>query len=235
MRRSLLLLGATLTLAIGAVSAATVFSSTTAVQDQSVDIVMREWAIEPRQVVVTAGQPVRLNIVNVGQTNSHSLRVSGQDQEWTSDSIRPGDSTTWETTFDQPGVYQMWCPQGTNNSHRDRGMIGTFTVVAPEAARVINVPMEMGDYYFDPNTPELVAGQTVRFQMKNVGRFEHEMLIRGLGGEMRSGEVAPGEQLDWDVTFANGGTYELYCPLFPGTRFEHRQLGMVGYIQVQGG
>lgn len=236
MRRKLYLLGATLTLAIGLVSAATVFGSSATVQDeQAIDVVLREYSIDPRQIVVAAGQPVRFNLSNAGPTSSHSFTIKGQFQEWTSDSLRPGESTTWVTTFDTPGVYQIWCPQGTNNSHRDRGMVGTFTVVAPDAPRVLTVPVDMGDFYFDPNTPSLASAQTVRFQLRNVGRFPHAMLIRGLGGEMQSGEVPLGEQVDWDVTFANAGTYEVYCPLFPGTQFEHRQQGMVGYIQVTGG
>jgi uncharacterized cupredoxin-like copper-binding protein len=235
MRRRLYLLGATLTLAIGLVSAATVLGSSAAAQDeQAMDVVLREWSIDPRQMVVTAGRPVRFNLSNAGQTNSHTFTIQGQFEEWTSDSLQPGEATTWVTTFDKPGVYQIWCPQGTNNSHRDRGMVGTFTVVAPDAPRVINVPVDLGDFYFDPNTPSLVPAQTVRFHLRNVGTSQHEMLIKGLGGEMRSGAVDPGAQREWDVTFATGGTYEVYCPMFPGTEFEHRQQGMVGYIQVTG-
>jgi uncharacterized cupredoxin-like copper-binding protein len=233
MRRRLYALAATLALTVGIVSAATVFGSSGAArQVQEVNVAFREWAIDAPQIVVTAGQPIHFNLSNTAQ-GQHALTISGQFQEWTSDSLLGGESVTWVTTLDTPGVYQIWCPLGNNMSHRDRGMIGTLTVVAPEAAPVISVPMDLGDFFLDPRTPSLVPAQTVRFQLRNVGMFPHEMVIKGQGEVRRSGPLQPGEQVDWDLTFANGGTYEVYCPVAEGTQFAHKQQGMVGYIDVR--
>ena len=56
--------------------------------------------------------------------------------------------------------------------------------------------------------------------VKNEGNIEHDLVIKGNGVDVKTANIAPGEQASLDVKL-NPGTYDVYCSI-PG----HKQAGM---------
>lgn len=98
------------------------------------------------------------------------------------------------------------------------------------ASADMDVRMEMGDFWFRPNTPTVRAGEQVNFTLPNVGRFPHRMTIQGPGGQtvnIPAANVAPGATGTGSYMFSAPGTYTFWCPVG-----QHRQNGMEGTFQV---
>ena len=103
----------------------------------------------------------------------------------------------------------------------------------PAAAQMDDMDMvsvQLGDYFLDPPELNVVAGQTITFQLENIGVTTHALEINGQGVELSSPSLAAGETTTWEVTFDQPGTYEVYCPL--GTNGSHRARGMEGSLEV---
>ena len=90
---------------------------------ETVDISETDFALDPSDVTVKAGQ-VTFNVSNDGQT-THNLEIEGDGvEEELPQDLGPGDSG--EITLDlAAGDYTMYCPV---DGHRDQGMEGTVTV-----------------------------------------------------------------------------------------------------------
>ena len=119
-------------------------------------------------------------------------------------------------------------------------MVGSITVVSAGPNDVMSanqhqaaeVPVELGEFYFDPDSLSTVAGQTTRFQLTDAGAINHVMVVESQDGtEMRSPTVRPGEPVSWEVTFDTPGTYEVYCS-FNVQGVLHKDLGMVATLEV---
>lgn len=193
-------------------------------------VTLDEWSINPRHIVVKANQPVRFTVTNTGATNTHDLNIAGLGEEFHSEATAPGQTITWDVTFSKPGTYLTWCSRGSG-SHKDRGSVGTLTVVPADQDAVLDVPVQLGEFYFNPMAATAVAGQTTRFKLENVGAFPHLFHIRGHGMDMRSPTVRVGEPIGWDVVFDTPGTYEILCSFtFEGVG--HNELGMLGTLEV---
>jgi uncharacterized cupredoxin-like copper-binding protein len=89
---------------------------------------------------------------------------------------------------------------------------------------------------FEFSNPRLTvrAGQPVRITVNNAGMFPHTIAFDDAAGASIAAQpaasgVAPGASGVVDVTFANAGTFEFWCPV--GT---HRDRGMIGTITVAG-
>jgi plastocyanin len=219
-----------LALACG-ISLATGSSSSALAQDPvAQSVVLDEWSINPRHIVVKADQPVRFSITNTGTTNSHEIIIAGLGEELHSPTAAVGETVTWDVTFSKPGTYFTWCPRGSG-SHKDRGMVGTLTVVPADQDAALSVPVKLIEYSFNPMSVTAVAGQTTRFQLENVGQFPHVLHITGQGVDMVSPRIGGGERMAWDVALDAAGTYEIRCSvMFQG--MEHADLGMVGTLEV---
>lgn len=89
---------------------------------ETVDISETEFALDPSEVTVAAGE-VTFALINDGNT-SHNLEVEGNGIEELSDTIEPGASTDLAVSLD-PGTYEMYCAIG---DHREQGMEGEVTV-----------------------------------------------------------------------------------------------------------
>jgi plastocyanin len=190
---------------------------------------LAEWSISPRHLVVKVNQPVRFSLTNV-DARTHQLAIAGMGQEMRSNPVGAGATINWDVTFSTPGTYATWCPLGTNGSHKDRGMVGTITVVPGDQDAVLNVPVQAGDFFFNPVGLTTVAGQTTRFHLEDVGAINHLMMVTGQGTEMRSPTVRPGEPVSWDVVFDTPGTYEIWCSFTAGG--VHKDMGMVATLEV---
>jgi plastocyanin len=67
---------------------------------------------------------VRFAVQNIGQRR-HDLRVVGNGVDHQTRELRPGQSAQLEVTFDEPGIFTVYCDLA---DHADRGMTTTFTV-----------------------------------------------------------------------------------------------------------
>lgn len=94
---------------------------------------------------------------------------------------------------------------------------------------ILEVTLDGGEFYFEPNMIEAKPGQTVTVRLTNTtGEMPHDFVIDELG--VATDMVMPGEETT--VTFtvpetAAGQSYEFYCSVG-----EHRANGMVGTLNV---
>ena len=61
----------------------------------------------------------------------------------------------------------------------------------------------------------IVAGETIRFVVTNVGELTHEMQIANLENKLlgRTERIAPGGRDEVVVTFDEAGTYQVFCDI----------------------
>lgn len=89
----------------------------------TLDVVETDFEIDPEEAQVDQSGVIEINLSNEGQA-PHSLEIEAPDQEFVSDTIDPGQSTT--LTADLPEGEHVWyCPVG---DHRSLGMEGSITV-----------------------------------------------------------------------------------------------------------
>jgi len=110
-----------------------------------------------------------------------------------------------------------------------------FTPGTVDAPRVIEMSVN-DNLQFQPGFVQVAKGETVTFQVHNVGEASHEMMVGPLDAAFADEEGTPevadigaDETKSVTVTFDGDGPYAFACHE-PG-HFEH---GMVGYIQVVG-
>jgi uncharacterized cupredoxin-like copper-binding protein len=84
---------------------------------------LSEYSISLSEVAVPTGT-VRFAVENVGQQR-HDLRVVGNGVDRQTRELRPGQSGDLEVTFDEPGIFTVYCDLA---DHADRGMTTTLTV-----------------------------------------------------------------------------------------------------------
>ncbi len=113
-------------------------------QTTEVQLTMVEFEYQPSEITVTAGQPVRMTLVNNGtlehdfsilefpmemtstETGGHEMG-SGMEPEMHA-SAMVGESMMVEFTPTAPGSYEFFCSVA---GHKEAGMAGTITVLAP--------------------------------------------------------------------------------------------------------
>ncbi len=89
----------------------------------TLDVVETDFEIDPEEAQVDESGVVEIDISNEGQS-PHALDIEGPDQEFVSDTIDPGQSTTLTADL-PPGTHTWYCPVG---NHRSLGMEGSITV-----------------------------------------------------------------------------------------------------------
>jgi plastocyanin len=104
--------------------------------------------------------------------------------------------------------------------------LGAGTASADQDVRV-----ELGEFFFRPNTITVRAGEKVRFTGVNVGQFPHDIHIEGHGVTFEmiagAGNVPTGQTGSGEMTFTTPGDYDMWCPVG-----QHRQRGMVATFRV---
>ncbi|MEX0588804.1 MAG: plastocyanin/azurin family copper-binding protein [Cyanobium sp.] len=78
---------------------------------------------QPEQLTIRVNDTVHFELRGLGP---HNLIVAGHP-EWSHEPLSFVVGDSWETTFDTPGRYAIWC-----EPHRAAGMTGEITVVAAE-------------------------------------------------------------------------------------------------------
>ena len=99
-------------------------------QAQSVNVVLRNFAIEGAPAAVRAGQQLRFVATNPGPQGNHNLSIDGMGATISSPdpNVAPGTSSVLTLTAPAtPGTYALFCPVG---QHRQNGMEVSLTVVA---------------------------------------------------------------------------------------------------------
>jgi plastocyanin len=96
--------------------------------------------------------------------------------------------------------------------------------VAPQ-----QVDVSLEEWAVTPGPLSINAGDTVTFNISNVGRFGHALEVSGNGIHGHSDTIGGSSTTTMSVSFEFSGTYTILCPI-PG----HEQRGMVGEITVGG-
>ena len=137
---------------------------------------------------------------------------------------------------------------GHGETHADEHAEMMFGVPGDpaEVSRTIDVLMretEDGGMVFEPKALEIEQGETIRFNVVNMGELEHEFVIDTVEGNLKHKELMAKMDMEHDDPnsvrldqgmsgeviwkFANAGTFEFAC-LIPG----HYESGMSGPITV---
>jgi plastocyanin len=106
--------------------------------------------------------------------------------------------------------------------------------VESEVQEVVEEPIdtiEVQETEFSLNPSEITLDQpgTYVFRAVNSGDVVHALEIEGEGIEEESGDIEPGQSVEFDVNL-DPGTYKLYCPVG-----NHEERGMVGTVTVEAG
>jgi plastocyanin len=109
--------------AAGTVSPAPQASPTVAAAPQEIPVELKEWTIEPKELVAKPGR-VTFLLKNVGERR-HNMVVEVAGQPVKSLDVSAGTTGSLEVTLPAPGTYAVYCDL---QNHRERGMEGTLTV-----------------------------------------------------------------------------------------------------------
>jgi uncharacterized cupredoxin-like copper-binding protein len=89
----------------------------------------------------------------------------------------------------------------------------------------------LNEWSIQPASITVAAGERVQFRIMNTGERIHDLRIEGMGVTFEavpgSDSIQPGQSAAVNFTFAQAGTYEMYCPVG-----QHRQAGMDGTFMV---
>ena len=75
---------------------------------------------------------------------------------------------------------------------------------------------------------DTVPAGSVTFRVKNVGKMNHALYVRGPGVEKGSREIPAGQETPLTLTL-KPGAYEVYCPV---SDLSHKMAGMSGTLVV---
>jgi LPXTG-motif cell wall-anchored protein len=103
-------------------------------QAQTVNVTLRNFAIEGAPASVRAGQQLRFNVTNPGPTGQHNLSIDTGSAVVASPDPNVAPMMNGVITItapSTPGTYRLFCPVG---QHRANGMDVSLTVVAGAAA-----------------------------------------------------------------------------------------------------
>ncbi len=101
---------------------------------------LKELAIQPATIQVPAGEPVTLNISDVGAAQ-HSFAVDLGSRVLQTDMLNPGGTATLELPALDAGSYQAWC---TVPGHREAGMQATLVAASGNGSGGASGNGEMG-------------------------------------------------------------------------------------------
>jgi plastocyanin len=201
-------------------------------------------AFDPSSIQLKAGETVKIVLKNEAEV-SHGMRFAGGDGEYDTgddfvvvpvgsdpakadlgDVIEPGGEGFTVIRLDEAGETGFKDP--TANDPETQEPYATGTVVATEAASPspgAEVDQEkdvvLKDNVFQPATITFEAGKEFRVNLKNQGKFVHNMRIAGPDGEfeteddLSSQDVPPGEDGELIGTIEEAGEYKFRDDFHP--------------------
>ena len=84
--------------------------------------------------------------------------------------------------------------------------------------------VELGDFYFRPNSLTIKSGDKASFELENEGKLEHTLTIKDLNVDVT---VGAGKKTTVTVQGSKTGTFDLVC------RFHGQSNNMTGKATVQ--
>lgn len=95
--------------------------------DDEFNVEGTEWALEPADLTVPAGENVTVVYENAGDAaHNWAVDLDGDGEpDHRTDTIQPGETANLTFAVDEPGEYAVFC---NVSGHRDAGMEGTLTV-----------------------------------------------------------------------------------------------------------
>jgi plastocyanin len=196
---------------------------------------------------VLSKKTVKTGVVQFAFTNVGKLPHDFQINKVKTKVLGPGASQTINVAFRKAGSYTYLC---TVTGHAALGMKGVLKATGkaytgpvpkvPVAKKPVSTPapttppanaqnttvtVQMGDYFFQPNTLTAPVG-TVTFHLVNVGGTDHDMYVES-GINKGSADIDMGLSSNFSVTFTKPGTYQFICDIG-----EHAIRGMTGSITI---
>jgi plastocyanin len=119
---------------------------------------------------------------------------------------------------------------GGNKSSESGG--GTTTIAGGPASDhgtkdvsgMSSADLALYDFYFEPTVLKGTLGQTIKLELDNKGKVEHNLTITG---QQVDQNVAAGKKAEVQVTFPKSGTVSFFCKF-------HQSQGMAGGLTVSG-
>ncbi|MGI8484562.1 MAG: cupredoxin domain-containing protein [Thermomicrobiales bacterium] len=196
----------------------------------TVNLTAVDLKFEPADFTIAADTDVTINLKNNGAL-THNVYIEKTD--FTSKPLPGGESETFKINL-PPGTWDYWCPEP---GHKEAGMVGKITAVAPGAAAAespaevapaaggeaqTTVDLEAVDIAFKPADFTIAADTDVTVNLKNTGALTHNFHLPKTN--FTSKPLTGGESESFKLNLPPG-TYEYWCPQ-PG----HKEAGMVGKI-----
>ena len=161
------------------------------------------------------------------------LYVFGEGDKVISEVENVGPGTSRSLTVDlAAGNYQLECKPAQKGSgiRADitvTGAGGKVEAGAKTADR--DVELTAFEYAFDLGDPDIKAGETIRFEMKNTGKKPHEFQVLTPGHKVLGvvAEIGGGKTGTATLSFDTPGTYRYICDVE-----DHQSRGMKGTFTV---
>jgi len=104
----------------------------------------------------------------------------------------------------------------------------TQVTVDHSRKKVRTVSMKASNFNFEPNNILTYRGDTIKFEVENIGSSEHNFTIADpTGNVLQSVDIPAGKTVNIAVNFSETGIYHFHCD-----EFLHSFFGMKGQIEV---
>jgi len=109
----------------------------------------------------------------------------------------------------------------SNSSSSSTGGSSGASQTTADATGKTDLPVSADDFFFNPNTIDGSASQSLTFTIKNDGTATHNFTL----GSTDMGDILPGQTKTFQVSFPASGTVTFFCKF-------HQSQGMTGQLVV---
>ncbi|MEO8423742.1 MAG: multicopper oxidase domain-containing protein [Actinomycetota bacterium] len=106
----------------------------------TIEIMLRDFVIDPSAIPVPVGQPIEFSVMNMGQA-PHTFAVDVGDKTYVTDQIDPNTTAVLDVPALDAGTYAAYC---TVSGHKDLGMVATVMAGSGDAAAGATGPSSAG-------------------------------------------------------------------------------------------
>jgi plastocyanin len=215
--------------AVSALACALVLAAAacTSSSEDATSVTSTDTACTPERTTFDAGT-LTFRVVNRGSQPTE-LYVFGPDDEVISEVENVGPGTSRELTVDLgAGRYELGCKPGQTGD----GIRAPITVTgAAKATKSADREVELTatDYAFGLADANIKVGETIRFEMRNLGKEPHEFEVFGPDGKVLGeiAEIKADASGSVTLSFDRPGTYRYICDVD-----DHQARGMKGTFTV---